>query len=252
MELIKAIIAILFYQAEPITVKRLSALLKRTEGEVRDVILLLPERLKDTGIMLMQNGDEVTLGTAPEASSLIEGITKEELSKDLSKSSLETLSIVLYKGPITRSEIDYIRGVNSTFILRNLLIRGLVEKVDNPNDQRSFLYKPTFQLLEYMGVPDVKELPDYHDAIVQLGSFVATKQEEEKAADTTVVSNEAIVEDGNEEMNAEIIDVARAMEMTDQELVEEADISEEDEAGGGFDDAQLQAHTEADRTEETP
>lgn len=249
MELVKAIIAILFYQAEPIAVKRLSALLKRTEGEVRDAITLLPERLKDTGIMLLQNGDEVTLGTAPEASSLIESITKEELSKDLSKSSLETLSIVLYKGPITRSEIDYIRGVNSTFILRNLLIRGLVEKVDNPNDQRSFLYKPTFQLLEYMGVPDVKELPDYHDAIAQLGAFVAAKQEEEKTADTTVTVTEALAED--ECADNEIVDVARTMEMTDQELVGEADILEEDEAGGGYDDAQLQAHTEANRTEET-
>lgn len=247
MELAKAISALLFYQAEPITVKRLSGLLKRSEEEIRDAIASLPERFKDTGIMLIQNGEEVTLGTAPEASSLIESITKEELSKDLSKSALETLAIVLYKGPITRSEIDYIRGVNSTFILRNLLIRGLVEKVDNPNDQRSFLYKPTFQLLEYMGVPDVKDLPDYHDALVQLGSFVATKQEEEKTEKTAAEAPPAIVPDGI----TDIADTARAMELSDEELIEEADITEEDEAGGGYVDPELRAHTDADRPEQT-
>ncbi|OGZ05148.1 MAG: SMC-Scp complex subunit ScpB [Candidatus Lloydbacteria bacterium RIFCSPHIGHO2_01_FULL_49_22] len=245
MELAKAISALLFYQAEPITVKRLSGLLKRSEEEIRDAIASLPERFKDTGIMLVQNGDEITLGTASEASSLIESITKEELSKDLSKSALETLAIVLYKGPITRSEIDYIRGVNSTFILRNLLIRGLVEKVDNPNDQRSFLYKPTFQLLEYMGVPDVKDLPDYHDTLVQLGSFVAIKQEEEKTEGTAVSAPLAIVPDDS----TDIADTARAMELSDEELIEEADIAEEDEAGGGYDDPELRAHTDADRPE---
>jgi segregation and condensation protein B len=81
--------------------------------------------------------------------------------KDLGKAGLETLSIVLYQGPLSRSEIDYIRGVNSQFIMRNLLIRGLVEKVDNPVDRRSFLYKPTLALLGYLGVSTVTDVPDY-------------------------------------------------------------------------------------------
>src|SRR3990167_4404563 len=183
MELTKAISAILFYQAEPMTIKRLAGLLKRSEGDIGDAIATLAGRLDEAGLVLMQNGDEITLGTAPEASALIESITKEELSKDLSKAALETLSIVLYKGPITRSEIDYIRGVNSTFILRNLLIRGLVEKIDNPKDQRSFLYKSTLQLMEFMGVSRIEDLPDFHDTMQQLAAFTAVKQEEEKSTE---------------------------------------------------------------------
>jgi segregation and condensation protein B len=101
------------------------------------------------------------LGTSKDISSLIETLSKEELVKDLGKAGLETLSIILYQGPISRAEIDYIRGVNSNFILRNLLIRGLVERVENPNDQRSFLYKPTLELISYLGLSKITDLPDY-------------------------------------------------------------------------------------------
>ena len=246
MELPKAISAILFYQAEPMTIKRLSTLLKHAEGEIRDALVLLDAKLGETGLRLIQNGDEVTLSTAPEASSLIEAITKEELSKDLSKSALETLAIVLYKGPITRSEVDYIRGVNSTFILRNLLVRGLVEKIENPVDQRSFLYKSTFQLLEYMGVGKIDELPDYHDTIVQLGTFIATKQVQENT-DATLPKAET----SEEGSDATAGDVADEMDQNDAALEVEADIAEMDEAGGNYDDEAMHDHTEEDRDAQT-
>jgi segregation and condensation protein B len=108
------------------------------------------------------------LGTAPEASALIEQLTREELSKDLGKAGLETLSIIVYKSPITRADLDYIRGVNSSFILRNLQIRGLVEKITNPADARSFLYRPTFELLQHLGVTRVEDLPEYGTLVDQL------------------------------------------------------------------------------------
>lgn len=95
---------------------------------------------------------------------------KEELSKDLSKASLETITIILYKNGATRSEIDYIRGVNSSFILRNLAIRGLVEKVPSPDDSRKITYRPTFDLLSYMGVTrieEIKEFANYHSILEQ-------------------------------------------------------------------------------------
>ncbi len=224
MELANTIEAILFYQAEPMTVKRLSVLLKRSEGEVRDALKVLEEKLLSSGLRLITNGDEVVLGTSPDASALIEAITKEELSKELSKASLETLAIVLYKGPITRAEIDYVRGVNSTFILRNLLIRGLVEKIENPNDQRSFLYKPTFQLLEHMGVTKIDDLPAYHDTLATLAGFVASKTEEpEETKDNEEAGEEGV-------MTADL----------------EADILEEDEALKNFDDEELQDHRKED------
>ena len=74
---------------------------------------------------------------------------------------METLSIVIYKNGVTRAEIDYIRGVNSSFTLRALSVRGLVEKTVDTKDNRRFVYKPSFELLSFMGVKSIENLPDY-------------------------------------------------------------------------------------------
>ena len=129
-------------------------------------------------IVLLEKDNEITLCTAPELSPLIEDLQKEELNKDLSKASLETLSIVLYKNGATRAEIDYIRGVNSSFTLRALSVRGLVEKITDPKDNRRYLYKPSFDLLSFMGVKSIEELPEY--AEVNNGIEIAAKNLEEE------------------------------------------------------------------------
>lgn len=164
--------AILFFKAEPLSIKKLAQILKADETEIKNALEILKEKLLGRGVTLVEKDDEVMLGTAPEASGIVEELSKEELSRNLGKAGLETLSIVLYRGPITRSGIDYIRGVNSTFILRNLLIRGLVEKIPNPNDQRSFLYRATFDLLSYLGIPRVEDLPEYGSTNESIEKFV--------------------------------------------------------------------------------
>ena len=103
------------------------------------------------------------LGTNPEFGSMLEEMRKEELSKELSKASLETIAVILYKEGATRADIDYIRGVNSSFILRNLLIRGLVEKITDPADSRRYLYKPSFDLLSYLGLSKLSLLPEFEN-----------------------------------------------------------------------------------------
>ncbi len=249
MELLNLIEAILFYYAEPLTVAKLSGILKRDQSEIESALLLLEERLGTSGIRLLRNNDTVLLGTAPDAGTLIEAITKEELSKDLSKSALETLAIVLYKGPLTRSEIDYIRGVNSTFILRNLLIRGLVEKVENPNDQRSFHYRSTFALLEYMGITNREELPEYNETLAALDNFMHTKAEEEKEVAT--VASTTPEEDVSEMGTDETESFPQESPLTKDEIAAdiEADILEEDEASANFDDEALKEHRVNDERE---
>lgn len=164
--------AILFFKAEPLSIKKLAQILKTDETEIKNALEILKEKLLGRGVTLVEKDDEVMLGTAPEASGIVEELSREELSRDLGKAGLETLSIVLYRGPITRSGIDYIRGVNSTFILRNLLIRGLVEKIPNPSDQRSFLYRATFDLLSHLGIPRVEDLPEYGSTNESIEKFV--------------------------------------------------------------------------------
>lgn len=163
--------AILFWKTEPVSFKKLAELLKVDVPTVKTTVQELENALNGRGLTIVQTDQEVMLGTAKELSSLIEQLTKEELTRDLGKAGLETLSIVLYQGPISRADIDYIRGVNSQFILRNLLVRGLVERVDNPNDARSFLYKTSLQLLAHLGLSKVEDLPEYAGVRTDIEAF---------------------------------------------------------------------------------
>ena len=176
MNLSAKIEAILFWKAEPVSIKKLASLLssdqaKISEDDIKAGLVELEKTLAGRGVTLVQTDEDVMLGTAKELSPLIEQLTKDELTRDLGKAGLETLSIVLYQGPISRADIDYIRGVNSQFILRALLIRGLVERVDNPADARSYLYKTTLDLLSHLGVGKASELPEYEQVRKDIESF---------------------------------------------------------------------------------
>ncbi|MFZ2150292.1 MAG: SMC-Scp complex subunit ScpB [Minisyncoccia bacterium] len=177
-DLEKKIEAILFWKGEPVALKKLGEILKVSPGEVLEAISHLKVTLESRGIALQENNEEFTLGTAPEFSDLFENLQKEELNKDLSKAALETLSVVLYKNGASRAEIDYIRGVNSSFSLRALSIRGLVEKTLDPKDSRRFIYKPSFDLLSFMGVKSVQELPGWEE--VNASVEIAAKNLEEE------------------------------------------------------------------------
>ncbi len=199
LRLERAVEALLFWKGEPMTTKALAKACSASEEEVKASLGNLKESLAGRGIVLMKAGDgdsaEYCLGTSPEASELIETITKEELSKDLGKASLETLSIILYKGPVKRSDIDYIRGVNSTFILRNLLIRGLIEKMPAPHDNRASIYGASAELLSYLGVASIEELPNFEIVKEEIEKFRAGQEEADAAAAAMTIPAEA--EDNN-------------------------------------------------------
>jgi segregation and condensation protein B len=150
MQLIEAF---LFWKGEPVTVRDVSKALDLDADQVDTALTLLAhtsekDQEHGRGIVLVRYGDKVTLGTHPETSDVIEALTKEELSRDLGKSALETLAIILYQGPVKRSQIDYVRGVNSQFILRNLLIRGLIDRSVDAADERVFEIFPSCLILK--------------------------------------------------------------------------------------------------------
>lgn len=178
MNLSQQIEAILFWKAEPVSVKKLATLLDVDAKAVKAGLLELETALKGRGLTLIQTEDEVVLGTAKELSPLIEKLTKEELTRDIGKAGIETLTIVLYQGPISRADIDYIRGVNSQFILRNLLMRGLIERVDNPKDARSFLYTPTLQLLAHLGLSKREDIPEYASVRIDIEKLKSVQAEQ--------------------------------------------------------------------------
>ncbi|HMP67156.1 MAG TPA: SMC-Scp complex subunit ScpB [Candidatus Paceibacterota bacterium] len=171
--------SILFWKSEPVTFFELAKLLSFPIDEIKKEVTNLSEKLSGRGVVLVSTNDEVCLMTSPENSELISKLQKEELSKDLSRATIETLSIILYRGPIKRSEIDYIRGVNSQFTIRNLLIRGLISKITDPKDERVFLYQTTIETLAHMGLQNIKDLPDYSNVNSDIDKFLNQEDKNE-------------------------------------------------------------------------
>lgn len=164
--------AYLFFQGEPVTVKVLSKVLNIDIENIEAGLNILNQKNEsDSGIVLIRYDDMITLGTHVDVNDFIEKMIKDDLQKELSKSALETLAIILYQGPVKRADIDYVRGVNSQFILRNLLIRGLIIRVDDPSDERTFLYKTSLELMAFLGITDIKQLPDFDEVVNKLSSF---------------------------------------------------------------------------------
>ncbi len=131
-----------------------------SEAELATAIETLKSRLATGATRLVETGEEIQLVTCPELAPIIETLRKSELKSDIGKAGAETLAIILYQEPISRAEIDRIRGVNSSFILRNLLIRGLVERNHNKT-QNSYQFSISPALLNHLGVTHKHELPDF-------------------------------------------------------------------------------------------
>lgn len=157
----------LFFKGEPVSLSHLSKIFNTEKDVVLASMDTLRTSLSERGIVLVSvDNESVTLGTHPTMADFFRDMRKEELSKELTKPSLETLSIILYKEDVSRADIDYIRGVNSSFILRNLSVRGLIEKTPDSKDSRKFVYRPTLELLAHLGVRNRNELPSF-DEITQ-------------------------------------------------------------------------------------
>jgi len=161
--LIGAVEAILFVYGEPIEVKRIAKILKTEEGAVRDALKKLEDEYLsgNRGLKLIFFDNKAQLATKPDFAPLLEDFIREEFKENLTPASLEALSLIAYLGPLSRAQIDYYRGVNSSFILRNLLIRGLIERYPDPRRTNVFLYQTSFDLLKYLGISKAEELPEY-------------------------------------------------------------------------------------------
>ena len=169
---------ILFYKGTPQKKASLAKQLGVSDNALNDAIAVLGRRLDTGATRLVQTDTEVQLVAAPELDSMIETIRKDEMKRDIGKAGAETLAIILYKGPITRPDIDRIRGVNSSFILRNLLVRGLIERTMSG---RTYTFDITPALLAHLGINNKLELPDYSVILDQLEKFeveIAAENEE--------------------------------------------------------------------------
>lgn len=144
------------------SVKQLAGLIKAKESEIKEAGDSLVEVYKKgrCGVQIIKNGSRYQMVSAPENSKLVRDFLNDETTGELSRPSLETLTIIAYRGPIAKSELDRIRGVNCSLILRNLLIRGLVEAKSRKEDEGQ-IYTVSMDFVRFLGINDVAELPDY-------------------------------------------------------------------------------------------
>jgi len=155
--------ALLFVYGEPVEIKRAAKILGISEKEVEESAAILASEYESSGrgLFLLKNESKLQLATKPELSKILSRLVEEEFEEDLTAAATETISVIAYAGPISRSHIEYIRGVNSSFILRSLMMRGLVERSADPRRQNIYLYSVSFDLLKKLGLDSSEKLPDY-------------------------------------------------------------------------------------------
>ncbi len=166
--------ALLFALAQPVSKKKLADACQVDVAGLQKAIEELSERYVSTqaGVRLVEQGNEVEIVTAPDAAELVRRVLQLEMQSELSKASLEALSILSYRGPLTRPQLEQIRGVQSALILRNLSMRGLVDvREGGPHGQP--LYTVSLEFLKHLGVERIEALPEYlslhkHDLVERL------------------------------------------------------------------------------------
>lgn len=158
---------LLFASGEPMSVNKIMEILACSVLEVESSIKELLEEYSLTNrcFDIIKKGSEGTVNyqivTNKNISLDIQKLNNTVLEGDLTKSALETLCVVMYRGPLNRSEIDEVRGANSSYILRSLVLRGLVNRFVNPKRKNEFLYEASFDILKHLGINDLSTLPDY-------------------------------------------------------------------------------------------
>jgi len=187
--------AVLFWKQEPMTTRAIATFLGIPHNEdITNALQAIKVRYEtdESGIVLIQSEQEYMLAVHESLSEKIQAEDKEDKTRDLSKAALETLSLIIYRGPITRSEIDYVRGVNSQFIVRNLLIRGLIEKTNKKSNDTIYVYTPSVELLRLLGISNKESVANYKKVNEDITAFMEQQEDEvaEATKEDTLPSNE--------------------------------------------------------------
>jgi segregation and condensation protein B len=159
--LTKLLESLLFVADEPVSVQRLAQALEVSPSAVEAALGDMQAASAQRGVRLQRIGSRVQFVSAPETAPFIERFLGLELQSRLSEAALEALTIVAYQQPVTRAEVEAVRGVNSDSVLRTLTSKGLVEEVGRLDAVgRPILYGTTFEFLQFFGLQSLEDLPD--------------------------------------------------------------------------------------------
>lgn len=220
----------MFIANRPLAVKKLAEICGAGLDETSDALDRLSDRLsrEESGVRLVRSGNDVQLATAPDNASMVQDFLKDETTGELTKPSLETLTIIAYRGPLTKPELEQIRGVNCSMILRNLLMRGLIE-VQGDTQDLTAVYSVTVDFLKFLGVTEASDLPDYEK--------LRTHENIMRAMDRANGVKESDADDGGEANTEEAADEGPEEDGADGDADVESDESEEDTAESGADES---------------
>lgn len=195
-QLTSQIEALLFVSNKPLTVKAIAKFTGANPEAITQALQELAQIRVNSGVVLLDTGSEYQLATNSAHSDLVRTFLNSDLRESLTDATVEVLAIIAYRQPISKAEIESIRGVNSQYSVRALLMRGLIEKIPNPNDSRSSLYRVTTEFLQQLGLTSVADLPSFED-LVQKIKLPDTPAVEEVVAEVAIA--EQIVGDESED-----------------------------------------------------
>ena len=154
--------AILFAVAKPLAKAQLKKQLDLSEEVLEEALLDLKTRWNTptSGVHLLEHEEKVQMITNPDMADDVALFLKKEASGPLTRPALETLAVIAYRGPVTKPEIEQVRGVNCSMILRNLMIRGLIDEQQDLQRLQP-VYRVTELFLKELGLHQVSELSDF-------------------------------------------------------------------------------------------
>lgn len=154
--------SILFIAGKPMTPKKIGELLGVKETDIENALKELQAQYKEaqSGVGIFCTGAQWQMGTVGENAEVVAQYVKEEFSGELTRPQLETLTVIAYRGPISKAELEIIRGVSCGLILRNLMIRGLVDE-EYDAKRKETKYRISLEFVRHLGVSSVEELPEY-------------------------------------------------------------------------------------------
>jgi len=154
---------ILFLESEPVSIDDLAKKLGISQEDCLEELKKIKDnyRKNNSSFDLVFTKNEVQLVIKKDLAPFIKDYYKNDKTEQLSPAILEVLAIISYKSPISKAEIEYIRGVNCSSILRKLALRGLIEKKEKIANSRIFSYEPSLKLFKKLGILQLKDLPNY-------------------------------------------------------------------------------------------
>ena len=154
--------SLLFVSARPMTVAEISQILKKDKEETKKSLEELSQNYEEEkrGFRIIKSNSSYQMVSSPDNSKLVSGFIQDETSGELTRPSLEALTIIAYRGPVSKIDLERIRGVNCSLILRNLLMRGLIIS-EKDSKKEEIYYSVSLEFLRFLGISDIKELPDF-------------------------------------------------------------------------------------------